>query len=225
MKKLTMYVACALLFTSFAVAQDLEPVKGIRIGPTADFNLALNISQYNVGNTKNNARPGSAFGVMADIPVAEASSIRASLQYLTMVFNDENTKIDNSNQNLGWMMITRGSFSYLSLRTLYQYRSVLVGFQAGVPVRAHVENCHAEPPVVPTTTLVTSASDASWLLSAMAGTDFKVMNVGAGEVRAILLAEYPFNQTLKSSVNTRPQLNDNFRMPSISLSFAWLFAL
>ena len=225
MKMTMICFAFTLMLSPFVDAQEMTPFRSMRIGPTIDLNLALDISAYHVGNTKNNARPGSAFGVLAEIPFQQNSSIKASLQYLTLSFDDENTKIDNSNQNLGWMMITRGSFSYISLRTMYQYRSFLLGAQAGIPVRARVENCHAEPPVVPTTQLVTSALEASWLVSIMAGTDFSVLNTASGELHATFIAEYPFNQMLNSSVNTRPQLDDNFRLPSIAVSLAWLFAL
>jgi hypothetical protein len=225
MKMTMICFALVLMLSPLLEAQELTPFRSVRIGPSIDFNLALDISTYHVGNTKNNARPGSAFGILAEIPVQQSSSIKASLQYLTLSFDDENTKIDNGNQNLGWMMITRGSFSYISLRAMYQYRSLIIGAQTGLPVRAHVENCHAEPPVVPATQLVTSARDASWLVSILAGTDFSVLDTKSGELHATFLAEYPFSRMLNASVNTRPRLDDNFRLPNIAVSLAWLFAL
>jgi hypothetical protein len=213
-----------LLLAWSCAAQEFQN-RPITFGPMLGIMGSMSTSTYHVDNTANSGRLAFSVGGQADFPLGVSTSISTTVRYYLLAFYDKNTHIDNPSQSLYQMMITRGNFGYLGITALLNVHHILVGGQFGIPVRVHAENCRAEAPLVPSKVLELRTSDVNTLVEIKLGYQFESRITGDRPVTIQIVASYPINAMLRESARTRPMLDENFHIPSISFDCTMPFAL
>ena len=208
-----------------ASGQDFQTAQSITFGPVLGGIVSMSTSSYHVDNTVNSGRLAFSIGGVTDIPLGQATSLATAVQYYHLAFYDKNTQIDNPSQNLSQMMITRGNFGYIGFSALLNLHNVLAGAQVGIPVRAHLENCRAEPPLVPLKEPALALADVNYLVELKLGYQLRYALIHDQPLVVQFIASYPLNEMLRASATTRPRLDENFHIPSLALNLSLPFAL
>lgn len=205
------------------------------IGPYAALNLAMNTADYHVSGAERSIVPGSHFGVVSDIPIGKQTSLLAALGYYTLAFKDVNEKLDPGGDNptdisLPSKLTTEGSFNYIALLAMFKIDYFCVGFQFGLPVAATIENSmegglrgsgdsRFRADISP------ESSERAFLIEVRLGGDFPVVDLQDGSINLTFTGGYPLTEHLSEAENALPKMDDNFRMPNLSLGLSYRFGL
>jgi len=221
-------VSCCMLATQL-FSQD-APKRQIHLGPLLGVNVAVSTVNYHVSGAERSPTPGSIFGVVSDFPLGPQTSVLASFAYYTLAFSDQNTDLDPDYANdrdftLPKKMTTEGSFNYIALATMFKVSYFTIGFQFGLPISSAVTNSPSWPSVGIVEDITPADDERNILIEGIVGGDFPIIENNDGSFRLGFTAGYQFTEILKAHEGKLPKLDDNFRLPRLQLTLAYLFSL
>ncbi|MDH7515141.1 MAG: hypothetical protein QHI48_04615 [Bacteroidota bacterium] len=165
---------------------------------------------------------------------------------------DRDDLLDNRVQGL--RLTTEGSLNYLALTTLFRVTNFCMGFTFGLPLTAKITNKFNQPYNMPVTfgtapqgekymlkeDISPPSAERNFLVEARIAGDFILFEHETFSAHFVVSGAYPLTEHIASSrgddevdpvtgartkVTLFPRLENNFRLPTISLGVACLFAL
>ncbi len=226
MKTSAIFALVLLALPAILPAQDAAPARPtVLLGPMIGVNAGINITDYGVVDVGRNVAPGSFFGVMADFPVSDVSSLVATLGYTTVAFSDENSFINDPVHDiqLPGVVKTEGHFSYLGLTTMVKVAGFLFGMHWGLPMGSTITNAPKDATKALTlkSDISPASSDLPFLMEARIGGEFTFLHTPGGDLRMGITAGWPFTVMATKSGGT-PKMDDNFRIPNIMVHMSWM---
>ncbi|PLX32447.1 MAG: hypothetical protein C0600_02360 [Ignavibacteria bacterium] len=224
----------------------------LKIGALAGLTLAMNTTDYNVQRVTRSLGLGSNFGVRASIPIGQKTRFVTGLGYHTLTFSDENERIsfnDNIKDHsidLPGTLTTEGTFQYTVFTAMFQFSSVFVGVNIGLPTSSEMKNSATgfdipDGGIDPTDwytpprnefnpdgrlikkDITPEDDDINTLIELRLGGEFPLSKTAIGDLNLGISVGYTFQNIIKDSRDNLPHMHTNFWLPNVLFHLSYLF--